>query len=692
MKCFLARRTVEEGVTAVASRCNDSGHPKSLSAPGSRRAFRDQRADDLQGLADHRARSHVRSATGSNKEAPQSTSKYSSTRHRELLPKPSPAIAATQSTQVSPGLIVAPPRNHHADQDIKGFGLPVEVLGAFRAHDVLSIEALTMLPVYQLVGMPELEMLTPENWSSLMGAFKKVHAPRRTRVATHNAEPNASLLALCLSARPFNCLVRAGILDVEMLAHCTVAELVNLDNFGAKCLEELLARLRAALEPGGIAFDVGISRASGQSDKMQAVVAPSSHANTHLVEASEPETDEFQLPPTVSLHEQLNNWFSRLNERQRDVVWWRYGLSDGCGLTLEEIGKRLDISRERVRQLESKSVRQLQLPASQRSISSLIAYLHQVVVAEGGLMTEAELGDALADISEVESIDPRGAVRVLLGISGPLIKVKGMAVWCLPDLHDLVLHIGSEAVGILSRAMAPISRSELLNRLWQTQYLGEPQDELYDKFLLACIHVNEKVVQRDDDSYGLAIWERHWQDDIVLALRRLDQPTHYAAIADAINATLQNGQQITARAVHVRLMQHPDIFVWVGRRGTYGLKERGIERAASYIDALTQILQDAGHPLTITEILAALHKVRPYYDESSVQITLGINDCFRAFPGSTFGLANLRDEDFAGAHYRVQRLFETGQAVTPRSARQEVVEALSTVDDFIAHIRGNHGR
>jgi len=137
-------------------------------------------------------------------------------------------------------------------------------------------------------------------------------------------------------------------------------------------------------------------------------------------------------------------------------------------------------------------------------------------------------------------------------------------------------------------------------------------------------------------------------------------------------------------------MQHPDIFVWIGRKGTYGLSEWGIERAASYVDALTQILQDAGHPLIITEILAALVKLRPYYDEVSVQITLGINCKFHAFPNNTFGLTEWREEDFAGEDYRVKRLFENAEKVMPSKTKQEVVESLSTVDDFMARIRGNH--
>jgi RNA polymerase sigma factor (sigma-70 family) len=365
-----------------------------------------------------------------------------------------------------------------------------------------------------------------------------------------------------------------------------------------------------------------------------------------------------RIVDSTPLNARFDTWFAQLNERQRQVLEWRYGLTDGQCRTLEETGRRLDLTRERVRQIEHKALQLLQHPTGQGPVHALIAELHAAVVAEGGVMSEGQLGNALADIAEIGDTNPQGAVWLLLNTSEKLSKVKGMQAWCLPQLCDLVSLIGPQVINILTQALAPLSADDLVQRCKQIQGRDDQPNELYGKFILACVHVNERLVERDDGSIGLAIWERHWQDDIVLALRRLGQPAHYTAIADAINASLQDGQQVTARAVHIRLMQHPEIFVWIGRKGTYGLREWGLERAISYVDALTQVLQDAGHPLTMTEILAALDKLRPYHDEASVQLTLGTNSQFRTLPRHTFGLAEWREEDFASGDYRVQRLFE----------------------------------
>ena len=51
-----------------------------------------------------------------------------------------------------------------------------------------------------------------------------------------------------------------------------------------------------------------------------------------------------------------------LNHREREILRLRYGLQDGYSYTLEEVGKIFSVTRERVRQIESKAVRKLQKP------------------------------------------------------------------------------------------------------------------------------------------------------------------------------------------------------------------------------------------------------------------------------------------------------------------------------------------
>ncbi len=57
--------------------------------------------------------------------------------------------------------------------------------------------------------------------------------------------------------------------------------------------------------------------------------------------------------------EQLEAALNNLTPRERSVVWMRFGLEDGCTHTLEEVGQRFAITRERVRQIELRALKKL---------------------------------------------------------------------------------------------------------------------------------------------------------------------------------------------------------------------------------------------------------------------------------------------------------------------------------------------
>jgi RNA polymerase primary sigma factor len=73
-----------------------------------------------------------------------------------------------------------------------------------------------------------------------------------------------------------------------------------------------------------------------------------------------------------SLKHRIEEAMETLNYREREILRLRYGLADGYSYTLEEVGKIFSVTRERVRQIESKAVRKLQQPYRSRALIGFV--------------------------------------------------------------------------------------------------------------------------------------------------------------------------------------------------------------------------------------------------------------------------------------------------------------------------------
>lgn len=84
--------------------------------------------------------------------------------------------------------------------------------------------------------------------------------------------------------------------------------------------------------------------------------------------------DESALSPSkeaekLMLRERIEEAMShQLNERERKVLEYRYGLIDGNEMTLEEVAKVFGLTKERIRQIEAKALRKLRHPGSSRQL------------------------------------------------------------------------------------------------------------------------------------------------------------------------------------------------------------------------------------------------------------------------------------------------------------------------------------
>jgi RNA polymerase primary sigma factor len=116
-----------------------------------------------------------------------------------------------------------------------------------------------------------------------------------------------------------------------------VAEAVGLDP------ERTRELLRLAREPVSLHTPIGEMEASELGDLIEDLdaVAPLEAAASSL------------------MREHIDSALAQLGERERYVLQMRYGLTDGQVHTLEEVGRRFGVTRERVRQIEAKTLAKL---------------------------------------------------------------------------------------------------------------------------------------------------------------------------------------------------------------------------------------------------------------------------------------------------------------------------------------------
>lgn len=86
--------------------------------------------------------------------------------------------------------------------------------------------------------------------------------------------------------------------------------------------------------------------------------------------------EDIQAPADAAafslLKTQLDQVLNTLTEREREVLKLRFGLNDGKSRTLEEVGEKFNVTRERIRQIEAKALRKLRHPSRSKKLKDYL--------------------------------------------------------------------------------------------------------------------------------------------------------------------------------------------------------------------------------------------------------------------------------------------------------------------------------
>lgn len=131
---------------------------------------------------------------------------------------------------------------------------------------------------------------------------------------------------------------------------------------------------------GEVAAEVNMSekrvaeliQASGDTVSLETPVGDEDGSNLGDFVADDGNASTEEKAESVFLREEIDAMLQGLSPREREVITLRFGLETGHPMTLEEVGKRFRVTRERIRQIETAALRKLRNPSRSRKIRDFL--------------------------------------------------------------------------------------------------------------------------------------------------------------------------------------------------------------------------------------------------------------------------------------------------------------------------------
>jgi len=340
----------------------------------------------------------------------------------------------------------------------------------------------------------------------------------------------------------------------------------------------------------------------------------------------------------------IDNLFSELSERERDVLVKRHGLHSGKKETLESIGSAHNLTRERIRQIETSSIKKLgQLPNLNSYISTLKKVILQLLEEHGGLMEKEYLLDILISFS-VEGLKGRDKdeaihknylnfliTKLLFDEFEKINNSKHFKSFYKLKFEDLkhLEEMVDELYGSIKEAEKIRKTEELIDLVKQLDSYSRHQErvktsnivdvsrvlknDLYEedyakvnenKVLYSLLRASKKIEQNKFGHWGVYNWKnikpKTINDKIYLVLKNHGKALHFTEIADMINQVKFDNKKANAATVHNELILDTS-YVLVGR-GLYGLKEWGYKKG-TVTDVIEDVLNEAEKALDRDEVI-----------------------------------------------------------------------------------------
>jgi hypothetical protein len=340
-------------------------------------------------------------------------------------------------------------------------------------------------------------------------------------------------------------------------------------------------------------------------------------------------------PITFKPKQVTKRLMSVLSGRSQEVLSGRFGLgAETKKMTLEAIGKKYKITRERVRQIENYSIANIRKSKEYAKEQATFDELKNIFAELGGIVSEDGF---LKHISKDKST--QNHIHFMLVIGEDFIKEKE------DDEFKHRWHIDRELSKKIHEAIrklySSLSDDEILVEADIVEKFLENLKDVSDKYKTEEIAKRYLALSKLIDRNPLGEWGKKnssnisakgMRDYAFLVIRRHGSPIHFREVAKLITELFKKKAHVAT--THNELIKDPR-FVLVGR-GLYALTEWGY-MAGVVKDVIRNIIEKNG-PMTKDEIVAKVMKER-YVKENTIMVNLQNPKLFKKLKDGKYEVA-----------------------------------------------------
>ena len=342
---------------------------------------------------------------------------------------------------------------------------------------------------------------------------------------------------------------------------------------------------------------------------------------------------KYELP--MHPEEVTKRLFSVLPKRTKDILDQRFGLGKNSSrMTLEAIGQKYDITRERVRQIEADGFSRIKKSPMFQEMKGVFVALERYFEDHGKVLREEKVLKTLASHPKHEN-----HVYFLLSLHDPFLRYHESEDmhdrWAYGEgAHDQAKQALDGAVSELKKIGKPVDGPKLFEILSSSakNVLGG-SNAVSPALLTNWLELSKIISKNYFDEWGLIdfpeIKPRGVRDLSHVVLLRHGSPLHFSQVAEQIGKLI--GKKVHVQTVHNELIKD-DRFVLVGR-GLYGLCDWGYIPGVVK-DVIIAVLKKDG-PMSKEKIVDAVLKQR-FVKPNTVVINLDNKKYFKKLPDGRY--------------------------------------------------------